>query len=303
MVLRSQTPKQLVPGLNAIFGMEYKQYPDLVSLMFEMGKSNRAFEEEVIMPGFGAALQKAEGSAVSYADTSEGWVSRYNMLTYALAFNITEEAVEDNLYMSIAARLSKALARSMYHTKELVGANIFNNGFLTTAAYQGGDGVGLFHTAHPRLDGGTYRNRPATDVDLSEASLEAACTDIRNFTDDNGLPVMVQPKRLLIPSALEFTAERILGSLQRSGTADNDTNALRSLGKFSGGVVINQRFTDTDAWFITTDAPDGLKGFNRTPLATRAEGDFESGNMRYKARERYAFGWSNPRGAYGSQGA
>lgn len=297
---RSQFREQLEPGLNTIFGEEYKRYENEHAVLFDMDKSSRAFEEELLMPGFGAAVVKPEGAPITYASTGEGWLARYNHETIALAFAITEEAVEDNLYESLSKRLTKALARAMAHTKQVKAANVYNNAF--SSSFPGGDGVALISSSHPLQNGGTLSNRPTTYADLSETSLETAMIDIAGFVDDKGIPIALSGRTLHIPRQLIFVAERIMKSPGRVGTADNDINAMRSMGVLPGGFHINHRFTDPDAWFIRTDSPDGMKGFQRVALTTKMEGDFETGNMRYKARERYSFGWSDPRGVYGSEG-
>lgn len=300
---RSAELKQLVPGLNAIFGQEYDRYENEHTVLFDTENSERAFEEEVLFPGFGEAFIKPEGAPVQYAETAEGWVSRYTHETIALAFALTEEAMEDNLYESLSARLSKALARAMAHTKQIKAANVYNNGFTDTAAYHGGDGEPLISNAHPLQAGGTASNRPVTYADLSETSLETALIDIAGFVDDKNVPIAASGRTLHIPRQLVYVAQRIMGSPYRPGTADNDINAMKSMGKLPGGFHVNHRFTDPDAWFIRTDVSDGMKHFVRKAIATSMEGDFETGNVRYKARERYSFGWSDWRGLYGSQGA
>jgi len=298
---RANFGKLLEPGLNAIFGLEYDRYENQCMDLFDEESSERAFEEEQLLVGFGAAPVKDEGAAITYDQGYQGWTARYTHTTIALAFSITEEAVEDNLYGSLAKRYSKALARSMHHTRETRGANVFNNGF--TAGFVGGDGVTFFNASHPLAAGGTFRNTPATASDLNEASLEQALIDIADWVDDRGIPVAVAGMSLHIPPELVFTAERLLKSQQRTGTADNDINALRNMGLLPKGAFVNNRFTDADAWFIRTDAADGLKYFSRSALKTAMEGDFDTGNMRYKARERYSFGFTDPRAAYGSPGA
>jgi hypothetical protein len=301
-VNRAQIVKELEPGLNAVFGEEYNRYEMEHTYIFDSPeKSNRAFEEEVLFTGFEGAPTKAEGASVTYDEARESYVSRYNMETIALAFALTEESLEDNLYESLSMRLSKSLARSMAHTKQVKAANVLNKGF-TGGATQGGDGVALFSTAHPLVDGSTASNKPTTDVDLSEAALEDALIAISNFVDDRGIPIAVQARKLCIPPALIFIAQRILQSPYRVDTANNDINAIHSLNMFPGGYGINHRLTDSDAWYIITDAPDGLKHFERVAMKTSMEGDFETGNVRYKARERYVFGWSDWRGAYASEG-
>jgi len=297
---RSNFRKQLQEGLNTVFGMAYKSYPEEWRQIFEVENSSKAYEEDVLMAGLGAAPVKAEGGGVSYDEGAESYVSRYNHETIALAFSITEEAVEDGLYGNLGSKYAKALARSMQHTKEVKGANILNNAFSGST---GGDGVVLCSTAHPLWAGGTLANTFTTQADLSEASLEEALITIHDWTDERGIPVAVDAKRLIIPTDLQFIAERILRSPYRSGTGDNDINAMKNMGFFSGGVAVNHRLTDADAWFIVTDCPDGLKHMQRVKLKRGMEGDFESGNMRYKTRERYSFGWSDWRGVFGSSGA
>lgn len=297
---RAQIAQELAPGLNAIFGQEYGRYEGEFKELFDLDTSKRAYEEEVLFPGFGAAVTKPEGGTVTYDSTGEAWVARYNHETVALAFSITEEAVEDNLYESLSKRLSKALARSMVHTKEVKAANVYNRAF--NATYTGGDGVTLLNTAHPLKGGGTFANRPTTDVDLSETAIENALIDVWGFVDDRALPVACRARKLIIPRNTVFVAERLLRSPNRVNTADNDVNALYTMSVFPEGYVVNQRLTDTDAWFIRTDCPDGMKFFQRVPVQNKMEGDFETGNMRYKARERYSFGWSDPRALYGSSG-
>lgn len=301
MLTRAQFRKQLQEGLNTVFGQEYKRYPNEWKAMFTTERSNKAYEEDVLEQGFGAAPVKAEGAAVDYDTASELWVARYQHETIALAFRITEEAEEDGLYGSIGKRYAKALARSMQHTKELKGANVLNNGF--SSSFTGGDAVALFSTSHPLGGGGTFSNTLATPADLSETALEDACIQISEFTDERGIPIAVKARGLCLPPELIFTAQRILYSPGRVGTPDNDLNAINDLNMFPDGVHINHRLTDPDAWFIKTDAPDGMKHFVRVRIQRGMEGDFESGNMRYKARERYIFGWSDPRGAFGSEGA
>ena len=298
---RAQILKELEPGLNAIFGQEYSRYQDEYKLLFDGDTSVRAFEEEVLFPGFGAAPVKPEGGSITFDSTGEAWVARYHHETIALGFALTEEAMEDNLYESLAKRLSKALGRSMLHTMEVKGSNVYNNAF--NSSYTGGDGVSLLHTAHPLKNGGTLGNKPTTDADLSETALEDALIAIAGFTDDRGIPIAPIARSLHIPRQLAFVADRILMSPHRVGTADNDISAMHHMGMFPEGYHVNHRFTDTDAWFIRTDCPDGLKHFKRVKLSTKMEGDFETGNVRYKARERYSFGWSDWRSLYGSSGA
>lgn len=297
---RSQFAKQLEPGLNALFGLEYKQYPEQWKEIFAKETSQKAFEEDVLMEGFGAAPVKGEGSAISYDDAAESWTSRYNHETIALAFSITEEAEEDGLYGSLAKKYVKALARSMAHTKEIKGANVLNNGFDSN--YTGGDGVELFSNSHGTRSG-NQSNILATAADLSETSLEQMLIQISETKDDRGIPVAMQGMKLIIPTALVFTAERLLQSNLRTGTADNDINALKSGGFLPEGSAVNQRLTDPDAWFIKTDCPDGLKHFERRAMKKGMEGDFETGNVRYKASERYSFGWTDWRGMFGTPGA
>jgi len=298
---RAQILKELEPGLNAIFGMEYDRYEREHEYLFTTENSRRAFEEEVLFTGFGAAPSKPEGAAVTYDEARESWVSRYNHETIALAFSITEESIEDNLYDTLGSRLSKALARSMAHTKQVKGANILNNAF--SGSFLGGDQVALLATNHPMIDGAEQSNKPATDADLSEAALEDALIAISEFLDDRGINIAVQARKLCVPPELVFVAERLLMTPGRPGTANNDVNAIKQMGMFPDGFSVNHRLTDPDAWFITTDAPNGLKHFERSSLTTKMEGDFETGNVRYKARERYSFGWSEWRGLYGSSGA
>lgn len=299
-VNRAQLVKELEPGLNAIFGEEYGRYEMEHEYCFDKETSNRAFEEELLFTGFGAAPTKNEGGPITYDEAREGWVARYNHETIALGFAITQEALEDNLYDSLSTRLTKALARSMAHTKQVKAANIFNNGF--SSSYTGGDGVSLYNTSHPMIDGATQANKPSTDVDLSEAALEDALITISEWEDDRGIPIAVQAQKLVIPPQLVFVAERLMGSSHRVGTANNDINALKSMGMFPEGFVVNHRLTDTDAWFIKTDAPNGLKYFERVGMQTAMEGDFETQNVRYSARERYSFGWSDWRGTWGTSG-
>lgn len=297
---RNMIVKQLEPGLNAIFGQAYKGYDNEHEVLFDLDKSNRAFEEDVLFPGFESAVVKPEGQGVTYAETNEGWVARYNHETIALAFRITEEAMEDNLYESLSVKLSKALARAMAHTKQVKAANVYNRAF--NSSYTGGDGVELCGT-HTLMNNDTLANELATAADLSETSLETALIDISNFVDERGIPAAFTAMSLHIPTALVFTAERILKSSLRVGTADNDINAMKNMGMFPKGVFVNHRFTDTDAWFIRTDCPDAMRMFQRVAMSTKMEGDFETGNVRYKARERYSFGWSDWRGVFGSPGS
>ena len=298
---RAQLLKELLPGLNALFGLEYKQYGEEHKEIFEQETSERSFEEEVKLSGFAAAPVKDEGSAIAYDNAQEAWTARYNHETIAMGFSITEEAMEDNLYDSLSARYTKALARAMAYTKQVKGANILNRAF--NSSYTFGDGVVLCSTAHPLVSGGTNSNRPSTAADLNETSLEAAVIQISNWTDERGLLVAGKPKRLIIPADLMFIAQRLLKSEGRVGTADNDINAVRSMGVIPGGFSVNHYLTDTNAWFISTDIPNGLKYFVRTPMSTSMDGDFDTGNARYKARERYSFGVSDPLGIFGSPGS
>ena len=296
-ISRAQLVKELEPGLNALFGLEYKQYVNEAAEIFDTENSDRAFEEEVMLAGFANATVKPEGQGISYDSAQETFTARYTNETIALAFAITEEAIEDNLYDRLASRYTKALARSMANTKQVKGAAVLNNGF--NSSYAGGDGVELFSTAHPTL-AGTFSNELATAADLNETSLEQALIDIAAFTDERGLKIAARGMKMIIPSALQFTAERLMKSKGRTGTADNDINAINNMGAVPEGYVVNHYLTDTSKWFIKTDVPNGLKHFTRAPLKTSMEGDFDTGNVRYKARERYVFGFSDPRGAFGS---
>ena len=300
-ISRSQLLKELLPGLNALFGMEYARYGEEHKEIYETESSDRSFEEETKLSGFGTAPVKAEGSAIAYDNAQEAWSTRYNHETIALGFSITEEAVEDNLYDSLSARYTKSLARAMSYTKQVKAASVLNNGF--NAAYAGGDGVALFSTAHPTVGGGTNSNTAAVQVDLNETSLEAAVIQIAAWTDERGLLIAAKPQKLVIPPALMFVADRLLKTDARVGTADNDINALKNMGSIPGGTTVNHFLTDTNAWFLTTDVPNGLKHFVRTPMSTSMDGDFDTGNVRYKARERYSFGWSDPLGMWGSSGS
>ena len=297
-ISRAQLLKELVPGLHAIFGTEYNRYENESAVLFDEEKSNRAFEEEVLFPGFGEASVKFEGAPVNYEDTGEGWVARYTNETVAMAFAITEEAMEDNLYDKLSTRLTKALARSMAAAKQTKGASVYNRSF--TAAYTGGDGVTLCNTAHPLQDGSTLSNRFTTAAELSETSLEDALIQIAGLTDDRGIPVALQAKSMHIPRQLVFVAERLMASPYRVGTADNDVNAVVSKGMVPEGYFTNHRFTNAKHWFLRTDVPNGMKHFNRTPVSTAMEGDFETGNVRYKSRERYSFGSSDWRAVFGT---
>ena len=299
-ISRSQLVKELEPGLNALFGLEYKRYDSEHEEIFVKETSDRAFEEEVMLSGFGNAAIKAEGSGVNYDQAQETFTARYTHNTIALAFAITEEAIEDNLYDRLASRYTKALARSMANTKQVTAANVLNNGFSTS--FLGGDGSPLFSTTHATISG-TFRNTLSTQADLNETSLEQSLIDIAAFTDERGLKIAAQGVKLIIPSEQQFTADRLMSSAGRVGTADNDINAIKNKGMISQGYVVNHYLTDSDAFFIMTDVPNGLKYFERSPIRTSMEGDFETGNVRYKARERYSFGFSHPRGAFGSPGA
>jgi len=299
-ISRQQLAKELEPGLNALFGLEYQNYENQHLEIFDVENSDRAFEEEVMLSGFANAAVKAEGSAVTFDTANETFTSRYTHETVALAFALTEEAIEDNLYDTIATRYTKALARSMAQTKQIKGANILNNGF--SSSFPGGDGKELFATDHPSQSG-DQRNELATSADLSETSIEQALIDIAAFTDERGLKIAARGVKMIIPSELRFTAERIMKSPARVGTADNDLNAISSMGMIPQGFVVNNFLTDTDAFFIKTDIPNGLKMFERAPIKTAMEGDFDTGNVRYKARERYSFGFSDWRGVFGSPGA
>jgi len=299
-ISRQQLVKELEPGLNALFGLEYKRYENEHAEIFDTENSDRAFEEEVMLSGFANAAVKPEGSGVSYDNAQETYTARYTHETIALAFAITEEAIEDNLYDRLASRYTKALARSMANTKQVKAANVLNNAFNSN--YAGGDGVELCSTLHPTI-AGTFSNELATSADLNETSLEQALIDIAAFTDERGLKVAARGMKLIIPSELQFTAERLMKSSNRVGTADNDINAIGSMGMIPQGYTVNHYLTDTAAFFIKTDVPNGLKMFVRSPIKTSMEGDFDTGNVRYKARERYSFGFSDARGIFGSPGA
>ena len=296
-ISRAQLVKELEPGLNALFGLEYKQYANEWNEIFDTESSDRAFEEEVMLSGFGNASVKPEGQGITFDDAQETFTARYTNETIALAFAITEEAIEDNLYDRLASRYTKALARSMASTKNIKGAAVLNNGF--TAAYAGGDGKALFDTEHPTL-AGSFSNELTTAAELNETSLEQALIDIAAFTDERGLKIAAQGVKMIIPSALQFTAERLMKSEGRTGTADNDINAIKSMGMVPQGYAVNHYLTAAKKWFIKTDVPNGMKHFERAPITTKMEGDFDTGNVRYKARERYVFGFSDPRGAFGS---
>ncbi len=301
-ISRAQMMKELLPGLNALFGLEYSSYENESEEIYETESSERAFEEEVQLSGFGAAPVKAEGSAITYDAGQEVFTARYNHETIAMGFSVTEEAIEDNLYDSLSARYTKALARAMSYTKQVKAAFPLNNGFATTN-FTAGDGKALFASDHVRADGGSNSNRPTTLADLNETSLEQAVIDIAAFTDQRGLLMAARPRKLVIPPANMFAATRILESELRVATADNDINALRTNGSIPEGWRVNHFLTDSDAWFIMTDVPNGMKHFTRTSLTTSMDGDFDTGNVRYKARERYSFGVSDPLGIYGSDGS
>ena len=300
-ISRAQLLKELLPGLNALFGLEYARYGEEHKEIFETETSERSFEEETKLSGFSAAPVKNEGSAIAYDNGQEAWTARYNHETIALGFSLTEEAIEDNLYDSLSSRYTKALARAMAYTKQTKAAAILNNGFDSN--YTGGDGVELFSTAHPLVSGGVNSNEPATPADLSETSLEAAVIQIAAWTDERGLLIAAKPRKLVVAPSNMFVATRILETELRVATADNDINALKSNGSIPEGYTINHFLTDTNAWFLTTDVPNGMKHFVRVPLSQSMDGDFDTGNVRYKARERYSFGWSDPLGMFGSQGA
>jgi hypothetical protein len=300
-ISRAQLLKELLPGLNALFGMEYERYGEEHKEIYESETSERSFEEETKLSGFGNAPVKGEGSAIAYDNAQEAWTARYNHETIALGFSLTEEAVEDNLYDTLSARYTKALARSMANTKQVKAANVLNNGF--SGGPTGGDGKTLFATDHPLVSGGTNSNTQAVAADLNETSLENAVIQIAAWTDERGLLIAAKPRKLIIPPNLQFVATRLLETELRVATADNDLNAIKSNGAIPEGYSINHFLTDTDAYFLTTDVPNGMKHFTRTPLTTSMDGDFDTGNVRYKARERYSFGWSDPLGMWGSQGA
>ena len=300
-ISRAQLLKELLPGLNALFGLEYARYGEEHKEIYETETSERSFEEETKLSGFSAAPVKNEGSAIAYDNAQEAWTARYTHETIALGFSLTEEAIEDNLYDSLSSRYTKGLARAMAYTKQIKAAATLNNGFSSAVTY--GDGQPLFSTAHPLVSGGTNSNRPSVNSDLNETSLENAVIQIAAWTDERGLLIAAKPKKLIIPPALQFTATRLLQTELRVATADNDVNALKMLGSIPEGYAINHFLTDTNAWFLTTDVPNGLKHFVRTPLQNSMDGDFDTGNVRYKARERYSFGVSDPLGIFGSPGA
>jgi len=300
-ISRAQLLKELLPGLNALFGLEYKKYGEEHKEIFESETSERSFEEETKLSGFSAAPVKNEGSAIAYDNAQEAWTARYNHETIAMGFSLTEEAMEDNLYDSLSARYTKALARAMAYTKQVKAAAILNSGFSAATTY--GDGVALFSTVHPLVNGGTNSNTFTTPADLNETSLEAAVIQIAAWTDERGLLIAAKPRKLVVPPALMFVATRLLETELRVGTTDNDINALKNNGSVAEGYTVNHYLTDTNAWFLTTDVPNGLKHFTRMPLQTSMDGDFDTGNNRYKARERYSFGVSDPLGVFGSAGA
>jgi hypothetical protein len=300
-ISRAQLLKELLPGLNALFGLEYARYGEEHKEIYETETSERSFEEETKLSGFSAAPVKNEGSAIAYDNGQEAWTARYNHETIAQGFSLTEEAIEDNLYDSLSARYTKALARSMSYTKQVKAAAVLNNGF--TVGYNGGDGVPLFSASHPLVSGGTNSNVPSTPSDLNETSLEAAVIQIAAWTDERGLLIAAKPKKLVVPPALQFVSTRLLETELRVGTNDNDINAIKNNGSVAEGYTVNHFLTDTNAWFLTTDVPNGMKHFIRIPLQNSMDGDFDTGNVRYKSRERYSFGFSDPLGMFGSAGA
>lgn len=302
-ISRAQLLKELLPGLNALFGLEYKRYGEEHKEIYETETSERSFEEETKLSGFSAAPVKNEGTAIAYDNAQEAWTARYNHQTIALGFSLTEEAVEDNLYDTLSARYTKALARAMAYTKQVKAAAVLNNGFNTSGSYNGGDGVSLFNTAHPLVSGGSNSNTQSTATDLNETALENAVIQIAAWTDERGLLIAAQPRKLVVPPGNQFVATRLLETELRVSTADNDINAIKNNGSIPEGYTINHFLTDPDAYFLTTDVPNGMKHFVRTPLSTSMDGDFDTGNVRYKARERYSFGWSDPLGMWGSPGA
>jgi hypothetical protein len=300
-ISRAQLLKELLPGLNALFGLEYAKYGEEHKEIYETESSERSFEEETKLSGFSAAPVKNEGSAIQYDNAQEAWTARYTHETIAMGFSITEEAVEDNLYDSLSSRYTKALARGMAYTKQVKAAYVLNNAFTGGPTY--GDGVVLCSTAHPLVSGGTNSNRPTTGADLNETSLENAVIQIAAWTDERGLLIAAKPKKLIIPPALQFVATRLLETSLRVGTTDNDINALKNNGSIPEGYTQNHFLTDNNGWYLTTDVPNGMKHFVRTPLANSMDGDFDTGNVRYKSRERYSFGWSDPLGMFGSPGS
>jgi hypothetical protein len=299
-ISRAQALKELLPGLNALFGLEYNKYENEHAEIYDTENSERSFEEEVKLSGFGAAPVKSEGQSINYDTAQEAFTARYSHETVAMGFSITEEAMEDNLYDSLSARYTKALARAMAYTKQVKAASLLNTGFTT---FLSGDNVSLFNASHPTVSGNVNSNRPAVDADLNETSLEQSVIDIAGYVDERGLLIAARPRKLIVPPALMFVATRLLETQLRTGTADNDTNALRVMGAIPEGYTVNHYLTDNDAWFIKTDVPNGMKHFVRVAMQTAMEGDFDSGNVRYKARERYSFGTSDPLGMYGSPGA
>jgi hypothetical protein len=302
-ISRSQLLKELLPGLNALFGLEYNRYGEEHKEIYDIETSERSFEEETKLAGFGQAPVKNEGAAIAYDNAQEAWTARYQHETIALGFSITEEAIEDNLYDSLSARYTKALARGMAYTKQVKAATLLNQGFVGTGNPTYGDGKTLFATDHPLINGATVSNRPTTGADLNETSLEAAVIQIAAWTDERGLLIAAKPRKLIIPPALMFVATRLLGTSLRVGTTDNDINALKNNGSIPEGYTVNHWLTDTNAWFLKTDVPNGMKHFVRTKMATSMDGDFDTGNVRYKARERYSFGASDPLGMFGSPGS
>jgi hypothetical protein len=307
-ISRSQLLKELLPGLNALFGMEYNRYGEEHKEIYEVESSERSFEEETKLSGFAPAPVKSEGSAITYDNAQEAWVARYTHETIAMGFALTEEAVEDNLYDSLSARYTKALARAMSYTKQVKGASVINNGF--NGSFLGGDGTTLFgynssstRAGHPLVSGGVNHNSPPTNVDLNETSLEAAVIQIAAWTDERGMLIAAKPRKLVIPPSLMFVAKRLLETELRVGTTDNDINALKAMGSIPEGHTVNHFLTDPNGWYLMTDVPNGLKHFVRTPMSTGMDGDFDTGNVRYKARERYSFGWSDPLGIWGSSGS
>ena len=297
-ISRAQLLKELLPGLNALFGLEYARYGEEHKEIYETETSERSFEEETKLSGFSAAPVKNEGSALAYDNAQEAWTARYNHETIALGFSITEEAIEDNLYDSLSARYTKALARAMAYTKQVKAASVLNNGY--NAAYAGGDGQALFSTAHPLVNGGTNSNTFSTPADLNETSLEAAVIQIAAWTDERGLLIAARPKKLIVPPALMFVATRLLETELRVGTTNNDINAIKNNGAIPEGYTVNHFLTSTNTWFLTTDVPNGMKHFERIPLQNSMDGDFDTGNVRYKSRERYSFGYSDPLGMFSS---
>jgi hypothetical protein len=300
-ISRAQLLKELLPGLNALFGLEYAKYGEEHKEIYETETSERSFEEETKLSGFSAAPVKNEGAPIAYDNGQEAWTARYTHVTIAQGFSLTEEAIEDNLYDSLSARYTKALARSMAYTKQVRAASVLNNGFDN--GYPGGDGVSLFNANHPLVSGGVNSNVPATPADLNETSLEAAVIQISLWTDERSLLIAAKPRKLIVPPALQFVATRLLETELRVGTNDNDINAIKNNGSIPEGYTINHFLTDTNAWYLTTDVPNGMKHFVRVPLQNSMDGDFDTGNVRYKSRERYSFGWSDPLGMFGSAGA